>query len=134
MFKFEVEIDNAFELESFMKFLQDTGKRITISTAKAEKVLRQITDLSARTQNCISCVYYDYIERKLMDESGGSLGGPDLNKMAREYKSQHPVTIDFLCSLTESEWLKHPNFGRKSLNEIKVLAAEYGRHIGDRAS
>jgi len=35
-----------------------------------------------------------------------------------------------LVQKTESEMLRTPNFGRKSLNEIKELLAAYDLHLG----
>ena len=45
-------------------------------------------------------------------------------------KNDNLVYIGDLVQKTESEMLRTPNFGRKSLNEIKELLAEMGLHLG----
>lgn len=45
-------------------------------------------------------------------------------------KNDHIVYIGDLVKKTEAEMLKTPNFGRKSLNEIKELLAEMDLHLG----
>ncbi len=45
-------------------------------------------------------------------------------------KNDSLVYIGDLVQKTESEMLRTPNFGRKSLNEIKELLAEMGLHLG----
>ncbi len=45
-------------------------------------------------------------------------------------KNDNLVYIGDLVQKTESEMLRTPNFGRKSLNEIKELLGEMGLHLG----
>lgn len=45
-------------------------------------------------------------------------------------KNDNIVYIGDLVQRTESEMLKTPNFGRKSLNEIKQVLSEMGLHLG----
>jgi DNA-directed RNA polymerase subunit alpha len=45
-------------------------------------------------------------------------------------KNDNIVYIGDLVQKTESEMLRTPNFGRKSLNEIKELLAAYDLHLG----
>ena len=45
-------------------------------------------------------------------------------------KNDNIVYIGDLIQKTESEMLRTPNFGRKSLNEIKAVLAEMGLHLG----
>jgi DNA-directed RNA polymerase subunit alpha len=45
-------------------------------------------------------------------------------------KNDNIVYIGDLVQKTESEMLRTPNFGRKSLNEIKEVLAEMGLHLG----
>ena len=40
------------------------------------------------------------------------------------------VTIGDLVQKSEAEMLRTPNFGRKSLNEIKEVLAQMGLHLG----
>ena len=45
-------------------------------------------------------------------------------------KNDNIVYIGDLIQKTEAEMLRTPNFGRKSLNEIKEVLAEMGLHLG----
>jgi DNA-directed RNA polymerase subunit alpha len=45
-------------------------------------------------------------------------------------KNDNIVYIGDLVQKTEAEMLRTPNFGRKSLNEIKAVLAEMGLHLG----
>jgi DNA-directed RNA polymerase subunit alpha len=45
-------------------------------------------------------------------------------------KNDNLVYIGDLIQKTEAEMLRTPNFGRKSLNEIKAVLAEMGLHLG----
>ncbi|MFZ3034165.1 MAG: DNA-directed RNA polymerase subunit alpha, partial [Parvibaculum sp.] len=45
-------------------------------------------------------------------------------------KNDNIVYIGDLIQKTESEMLRTPNFGRKSLNEIKEVLAQMGLHLG----
>ena len=45
-------------------------------------------------------------------------------------KNDNIVYIGDLVQKTEAEMLRTPNFGRKSLNEIKEVLAEMGLHLG----
>ena len=45
-------------------------------------------------------------------------------------KNDNIVYIGDLIQKTESEMLRTPNFGRKSLNEIKAVLTEMGLHLG----
>jgi len=45
-------------------------------------------------------------------------------------KNDNIVYIGDLIQKTEAEMLRTPNFGRKSLNEIKAVLAEMGLHMG----
>jgi DNA-directed RNA polymerase subunit alpha len=45
-------------------------------------------------------------------------------------KSEHIRYIGELVQCTESELMKTPNFGRKSLNEIKEKLSSYGYSLG----
>ena len=45
-------------------------------------------------------------------------------------KNDNIVYIGDLIQKTESEMLRTPNFGRKSLNEIKEILAQMGLHLG----
>ena len=45
-------------------------------------------------------------------------------------KNDNVVYIGDLIQKTEAEMLRTPNFGRKSLNEIKAVLAEMGLHLG----
>jgi DNA-directed RNA polymerase subunit alpha len=45
-------------------------------------------------------------------------------------KNDNVVYIGDLIQKTEAEMLRTPNFGRKSLNEIKEVLAQMGLHLG----
>jgi DNA-directed RNA polymerase subunit alpha len=45
-------------------------------------------------------------------------------------KNDNIVYLGDLVQKSESEMLKTPNFGRKSLNEIKELLAQMGLYLG----
>jgi len=45
-------------------------------------------------------------------------------------KNDNIVYIGDLVQKSEAEMLRTPNFGRKSLNEIKAVLAEMGLHLG----
>ena len=45
-------------------------------------------------------------------------------------KTDNIVYIGDLVQKTEAEMLRTPNFGRKSLNEIKEVLAQMGLHLG----
>ena len=45
-------------------------------------------------------------------------------------KNDNIVYIGDLVSKTEAEMLKTPNFGRKSLNEIKEILSSFGLKFG----
>ena len=45
-------------------------------------------------------------------------------------KNDNIIYIGDLVQKTESEMLRTPNFGRKSLNEIKEVLAQMGLHLG----
>jgi hypothetical protein len=45
-------------------------------------------------------------------------------------KNENIVYIGDLVQRTEAEWLRAPNFGRKSLSEIKEILAQMGLHLG----
>jgi DNA-directed RNA polymerase subunit alpha len=45
-------------------------------------------------------------------------------------KNDNIVYIGDLIQKTEAEMLRTPNFGRKSLNEIKEVLANMGLHLG----
>ena len=45
-------------------------------------------------------------------------------------KNDNIVYIGDLIQKTEGEMLRTPNFGRKSLNEIKEVLAQMGLHLG----
>ena len=45
-------------------------------------------------------------------------------------KNDNIIYIGDLVGKTEAEMLRTPNFGRKSLNEIKEVLAQMGLHLG----
>jgi hypothetical protein len=61
---------------------------------------------------------------KKVDELGLSI------RSANCLKNDNIVYIGELVQKTEAEILRTPNFGRKSLNEIKEVLAQMGLHIG----
>jgi len=51
-------------------------------------------------------------------------------RSANFLKNDNIVYIGDLVQKTEAEMLRTPNFGRKSLNEIKEVLAQMGLHLG----
>ena len=51
-------------------------------------------------------------------------------RAANYLKYDNIVYIGDLVQKTEAEMLRTPNFGRKSLNEIKEVLAQMGLHLG----
>ena len=51
-------------------------------------------------------------------------------RSANRLKNDNIVYIGDLIQKTEAEMLRTPNFGRKSLNEIKEVLAQMGLHLG----
>ncbi len=86
-------------------------------------------------------VNFEEPEREVVEETG-----PDLEfnaallkkvdelelsvRSANCLKNDNIVYIGDLIQKTESEMLRTPNFGRKSLNEIKEVLAQMGLHLG----
>jgi DNA-directed RNA polymerase subunit alpha len=86
-------------------------------------------------------VNFEEPERKVVEDRG-----PDLEfnaallkkvdelelsvRSANCLKNDNIVYIGDLIQKTESEMLRTPNFGRKSLNEIKEVLAQMGLHLG----
>ncbi len=53
-----------------------------------------------------------------------------MKELRREAGALKRVYIGDLVQKTEAEMLRTPNFGRKSLNEIKEVLAQMGLHLG----
>jgi DNA-directed RNA polymerase subunit alpha len=51
-------------------------------------------------------------------------------RSANSLKNDNIIYIGDLVQKTEAEMLRTPNFGRKSLNEIKEVLAQMGLHLG----
>ena len=51
-------------------------------------------------------------------------------RLANCLKNDNIIYIGDLVQKTEAEMLRTPNFGRKSLNEIKEVLAQMGLHLG----
>jgi hypothetical protein len=51
-------------------------------------------------------------------------------RAATSLKNDNLIYIGDLVQKTEAEMLRTPNFGRKSLNEIKEVLAQIGLHLG----
>jgi len=107
---------------------------------------------------CASCVATDFLREKLSDEDfksflliieeavhksvSQSAGNPILLRASIEILDLCPrtmnvlrnanfLTIGDLLSKNENTLLRSPNFGRKSLNELKRELAKHGRQIGE---
>ncbi len=71
----------------------------------------------------------EHLARKLATSWKDAL--PDLSK--RTYsclENEQYVTLGDIVRQTEAEMLRAPNFGRKSLNELKELLMQQGLHFG----
>ncbi len=86
-------------------------------------------------------INFDEPEKEVVQEKAPELAfNPALLKKVDELefsvrsanclKNDNIVYIGDLIQKTESEMLRTPNFGRKSLNEIKEVLAQMGLHLG----
>ncbi len=68
----------------------------------------------------------EYLKSAIQD-----LDNIDLSVRTRSCLYNNEIkTIEELCIRTEKEMLYLPNFGRKSLNELKIILASYGLRFG----
>lgn len=79
---------------------------------------------SARTQDAEDGLEFDPRLLKKVDELELSV------RSANCLKNDNIVYIGDLIQKTEAEMLRTPNFGRKSLNEIKEVLSGMGLHLG----
>ena len=99
----------AKELEAFSKVL-DTPAKPVLAILGGAKVSDKIAFINALL--------------KKVDELELSV------RSANCLKNDNIVYIGDLIQKTEAEMLRTPNFGRKSLNEIKEVLAQMGLHLG----
>ena len=120
-----------------------------------DKLTMQVeTDGSVRAEDAIAlaarilqdqlAVFINFEEPKKAVEEQAIAGRPDFNvallkkvdelelsvRSANCLKNDNIVYIGDLIQKTEAEMLRTPNFGRKSLNEIKEVLATMGLHLG----
>jgi len=100
--------------------------------------------LAARILQDQLAVFINFEEPKKPTEEAAIAGRPDFNvallkkvdelelsvRSANCLKNDNIVYIGDLIQKTEAEMLRTPNFGRKSLNEIKEVLATMGLHLG----
>jgi DNA-directed RNA polymerase subunit alpha len=100
--------------------------------------------LAARILQDQLSVFINFEEPKKAVEEAAIAGRPDFNvallkkvdelelsvRSANCLKNDNIVYIGDLIQKTEAEMLRTPNFGRKSLNEIKEVLATMGLHLG----
>jgi DNA-directed RNA polymerase subunit alpha len=100
--------------------------------------------LAARILQDQLAVFINFEEPKKAIEEAAIAGRPDFNvallkkvdelelsvRSANCLKNDNIVYIGDLIQKTEAEMLRTPNFGRKSLNEIKEVLATMGLHLG----
>jgi DNA-directed RNA polymerase subunit alpha len=89
-------------------------------------------------------LFINFEEPRPVGDDKGAPGEPPVNKnllrkvdelelsvrSANCLKNDNIVYIGDLVQKTEAEMLRTPNFGRKSLNEIKEVLANMGLHLG----
>ena len=75
------------------------------------------------TVNCLHFIFNKHLLRKV-DELELSV------RSAICLKNDNIIYIGDLVLKSESEMLRTPNFGRKSLNEIKEVLSQMGLHLG----
>ncbi|MGE0629564.1 MAG: DNA-directed RNA polymerase subunit alpha [Hyphomicrobiaceae bacterium] len=120
-----------------------------------DKLTMQVeTDGSLRAEDAVAlaarilqdqlAVFINFEEPKKAVEEQAIAGRPDFNvallkkvdelelsvRSANCLKNDNIVYIGDLIQKTEAEMLRTPNFGRKSLNEIKEVLATMGLHLG----
>ena len=83
-------------------------KVVSIADTKLKKRVEDL-ELSTRTMNCLKLSSY-------------WLGND---------KKYAPMYLEDLTALSDVQLLRTPNFGRKSLNEIKEVLAEHGMTLGN---
>ncbi len=100
--------------------------------------------LAARILQDQLAVFINFEEPKKAVEEAALAGRPDFNvallkkvdelelsvRSANCLKNDNIVYIGDLIQKSEAEMLRTPNFGRKSLNEIKEVLATMGLHLG----
>jgi len=125
---------------------QDLDKDRLIMQVETNGSLRpdDAVALAARILQDQLSVFINFEEPKKPVEEQAIAGRPDFNvallkkvdelelsvRSANCLKNDNIVYIGDLIQKTEAEMLRTPNFGRKSLNEIKEVLATMGLHLG----
>ena len=94
--------------------------RISFSPSSTSKSLRKSVGLKKKTRRAD----FNPLLLKKVDELELSV------RSANCLKNDNIVYIGDLIQKTEAEMLRTPNFGRKSLNEIKEVLSNMGLHLG----
>jgi DNA-directed RNA polymerase subunit alpha len=139
-----------------MEFTVNTGKGYVpadrnrpedapIGLIPVDSLYSPVRKVSYRVENTREGQILDYDKLTMQIETNGSVTPDDafnpafLKKVdelelsvrsANCLKNDNIVYIGDLVQKTEGEMLRTPNFGRKSLNEIKEVLAQMGLHLG----
>src|SRR6476661_3218605 len=118
-----------------MEFTTSTGKGYVpaernrpddapIGFIPVDSLYSPVRKVSYRVENTREGQILDYDKLTMEIETNGSV------RSANCLKNDNIVYIGDLIQKTEAEMLRTPNFGRKSLNEIKEVLASMGLHLG----
>jgi hypothetical protein len=121
--------------------LQELNRRMACSDLLAlPKLLRAIKDNTEKPKMGWACVTADVLWQtpgndalsKRIDDLGFSMRTYNcLKNFGTDDDDEAPInTVADLVVVTESELLRRPNFGRKSLNEIKLALQPFGLYLG----
>ena len=110
-----------------------------IGLIPVDSLYSPVKKCSYKVENTREGQVLDYDKLTLSIETDGSVSGEDAvayaarilqDRSANCLKNDNIVYIGDLIQKTEAEMLRTPNFGRKSLNEIKEVLASMGLHLG----
>jgi len=94
-----------------------------IGLIPVDSLYSPVKKVSYKVENTREGQVLDYDKLIMTIETNGSVSGEDAVAFAARI-------LHDLIQKTEAEMLRTPNFGRKSLNEIKEVLASMGLHLG----
>lgn len=134
--KMTVDFSGINDVVAFAKFISGVDNQYEIA--------RENNELRKQLENANKALHRAYERLKMADPKGETVGKElpapisediamlkveDLDLTVRSWNClnvENIKTVGQLCGLTENELLKLPNFGRKSLKEIKEVLTKLG--------